>query len=172
MRGHRIALSGSYSGNTDQLFNRLSYSDVLQFSFVGREITLQVKSENLENVRKTLTRLGVSNVSILEWKKHGMSLANSGVGTDEEDIVRVSLIPTAMSEGITALAALVSFSLDEETIMLLQTKVEEILEDSGVTDSLYTLQIMKTVERQEYVKAIEIATLNAIFDAGGIISVE
>lgn len=172
MRGHKVALSGSYSGNTEQLFNGLTHSDILQFSLVGREVTLQVKSENLDAVKKTLKRLGVDNIGILEWRKYGMSLANSGAGSDDKEVIMVSLIPTALGEGITALAALYALPLDDETIMLLQTRVEEILEDSGITDTLYTLQIKKDASKDSYVKAVEIATLNAIFDSGGIVSVE
>jgi len=45
MKGHKIALGGSYTGKTEKLFKSLAKHGVFQFSLVGREVTIQVKSE-------------------------------------------------------------------------------------------------------------------------------
>ena len=98
---HKIALSGSFAGgNSEELLKSLAQNGTLQFSLVGREVTFQVKSENLEEVKKSLKKLGVNNINILEWRKAGITVAGSGRGTDDEEILAISLIPSTLEEGV------------------------------------------------------------------------
>jgi len=170
-KGHKVALSGSYSGNIQKLLNNLQSTGVLQFSSLGREITLQVKSENLEKAMEALRKQGVGNLSVLEWRKYGVTIAGSGAGTDDEELVKVSLIPANLDEGVKSLAAIADFDLSEEFIYEVDDRIKGILEDAGVTDTLYTVQFKKQ-EKGDYLKASEVATLNALFEAGGLINIE
>ncbi|MFH0859579.1 MAG: hypothetical protein V1921_00090 [Candidatus Altiarchaeota archaeon] len=172
MKSHKVALSGSYSGNIEKLFKSLGHEGVLQFSLIGRDITLQVKSEKLDDIKKSLSRLGVDNIGILEWKKYGMSLCNSGMGDDDETMIRVVLIPTALDEGIRCLAFLTPYSMSKEGEKKITARVEDILSKAGITDSLYTIQLKKESTVDKYLNAVETATLNALFESGGVVNIE
>lgn len=170
---HTVALCGSYSGgNTEKLFKSLSRNGILQMSLVGREITLQVRSENLEEIKNSLRKLGVSNLSILEWKKAGVTLSNSGKGTDNDRILNISLIPSALDEGLRPLAFLCEFEINEKILEKIGSKIEDILTDAGITDAIYTVHIRERVEEKGLMDAVTVATLNAIFDAGGVVSID
>lgn len=169
---HTVALSGSYDGNTDKLFRSIPQDGVLQMSLVGREITLHVRSESLEMVKDFLSKAGVSNLSIVEWKKAGVTLSNPGKGIDSNEIIQISLIPTALDEGIRPLALLSEFELNQKILEKIRSRIEETLEDAGITDAIYTIHMRKKVSGEEYVNAAMIATLNAIFEAGGVVSIE
>lgn len=170
---HTIALSGSYSsGNTEKLFKYLSMDGILRMSLIGREITLQVRSENLEEIKDSLKTLGVSNLNILEWKKAGVTLSNSGRGTDNKKTMNISLIPSALDEGLRPLAFLCEFEISEKSLRKIGSKIEELLTDAGITDAIYTVHIRKEVEEKELMESITVATLNAIFDAGGVVSID
>jgi len=54
-------------------------------------------------------------------------------------------------------------------------KIEEILRDAGITDALYTVHIkeFKTDKGKKALpQAVVSATLNALFDAGGVVNIE
>ena len=170
MKGHKIALGGSFSGNPDDLLKSLGHG-VLQFSLVGREITLQVKSESLEEIVKLLEKKGVDNICILEWRKYGTTVAGSGSSTDKDEILNVSLIPSTIGEGLRAMSVSKK-PQDKKMNDELKQEVEEILVEAGVTDVLYVIQIEKQAEKQKLLEAIRDATLNALFTAGGIIGIE
>ena len=173
MTNHLVSLTGSYpTGNTEKLFKHLPHDGILQFSFIGREVTLNVKSEQLEDVKKALKKVGVENLEILEWRKSGVTLSGSGAGGDDEKIMRVSLIPSVNDEGIKNLAVLTEHALSDKIIQDIEDEVKTILEDSKVTDALFTVQVMKKASPVEYGRAAQVATLNALFEAGGIINVE
>lgn len=170
---HTVALCGSYGGgNTERLFKSLSRNGILQMSLVGREITLQVRSENLDEIKNSLKKLGVSNLSILEWKKAGVTLSNSGKGTDNDRILNISLIPSTLDEGLRPLAFLCEFEISEKTLEWIGSKIEDILTDAGVTDAIYTVHIGNQVDKKELMEAVTVATLNAIFNAGGVVSID
>jgi len=170
---HKIALCCSYHGkNIESLFSNLSQRGILRMSLVGREITMQVRSENLEEVKKSLNKLGVSNISIMEWRKVGTTLSNSGKGTDNNSIVKISLIPSQSGDGLTQLAFLCDFDIDNENLLRIKSRIEDILQDAGVTDALYTIHLSKNVEKNELIRAISIATINAIFDCGGVVNID
>ena len=170
---YSVALSGSYHGkNMEDLFKKLSMDGILQMSLIGREITLQVRSENLEEVKERLGRLGISNITVIEWKKAGMTLSDSGYGIDDNKILKVSLIPSVKGEGIRQLAILREFEIDKEIVDDISLKIEEILRDAGVTDALYTVHIVEKADRDAYIVSAAVATLNAIFDSGGIVNID
>lgn len=170
---HIVALSGSYYGNdVENLFKNLSYNGILQMSLVGREITLQIRSENLDEVKNSLNNLGVSNVNILEWRKTGVTLSNPGRGTNNDKTFKVSLIPSALDGKLRSLAFLCEFNVNEEILEKIKSKIEEILADAGITDVIYTVHIKKELTEEEYLNSATIAVLNAIFDSGGVISIE
>ncbi len=169
---HTVALSGSYYGDSETLFKNLHQDGIIHTSLVGREIIFQVRSEKLEEIKRDLGRLGVSNINILEWKKIGMTLSNSGRGSDNNEIIEISLIPTAMGEGFRQLAVLSEFDIDKELLMKIRYHVIGILRDAGITDIIYTIRIGKRASEEEYLDAAAIATLNAIFDSGGVVSVD
>ncbi|MFH1125532.1 MAG: hypothetical protein V1703_00260 [Candidatus Altiarchaeota archaeon] len=170
---HKIALSGSYAGgNTENLFRGLSQDEILQLSLVGREITLQVRSDNLDEVTKALQRHGIDNISIIEWKRSGITVGSSGTGSDMGDIVNISLIPSVLGEGLHPLAFLHEFSAKKTLIDKVEHKVEEILKKAGITDILYIVQLRKKDRDEQYLKAAEAATLKALFEAGGVMTIE
>ncbi len=170
---HSVALSGSYQGkNMEDLFKKLSIDGILQMSLIGREITLQIRSGNLEEVKNYLGKLGISNITVLEWRKAGMTLSDSGCGMDGNKILKVSLIPSVKGEGIRQLALLCEFNINKKILERIGLKIEEILEDAGVTDTLYTVQILEKTDMEGYVTSAAVATLNAIFDSGGIVNIE
>lgn len=170
---HRVALSGSYSGhNIENLFDKLSGKGILQFSLIGRELTLQVKSESLDDMRKNLGKLGVDNVSIVEWRKCGMTLSNSGSGEDMKGLLNISLIPSALGEDLRNLAVLCEVDVGKRVMNGVQSTVKEILREAGVTDVLYTIQFRKKARLGDYLKASELATINALFDSGGVVGIE
>ena len=170
---HKVALSGSYSGgNTEELFRELSRGGILQLSHIGREITLQVRSDSLDDVKKYLNRRGIENINIIEWKKCGITLSGSGAGTDPDEIVNVSIIPSTLGEGLRALAVLCEFDIEDMILDKIESKISEILAAAGVTDAIYTIQIKKQASEKEYMKSAEAATLNALFDSGGLVDIE
>ena len=118
MKGHKVALGGSYSGDSGELFRRLTHDDILQCSQVGREITLQVKSEKVDEIIKALNRLGVQNISILEWRKCGTTLAGSGCSSDKGEILNVSLIPSALGGGLRPLSVTQKTHVDRRLCLL------------------------------------------------------
>lgn len=170
---HKIALSGSYAGgNTEKLFKGLSHDNILQLSLVGREITLQVRGENLDEVRKALQKHGIDNINIIEWKKSGITVGNSGTGEDIGDIVNISVIPSVLGEGLHPLAFLHQFSVKKSSVEKVKHKVEDILEKAGITDVIYIVQLRKKERDEQYLKAVEAATLRALFEAGGLVTIE
>jgi hypothetical protein len=172
MKGNKVALGGSYSGDSGDLFRNLTDDGILQFSLVGREVTLQVKSENLDDVIKSLGKLGVNNINILEWKKCGTTLAGSGCSPDSADILNVSLIPSALGGGLRPLSVTHKVELDRNLYIELIANIEVSLTDAGLTDVLYVLLIEKDATREKYVAAVREATMNALFNAGGIVGIE
>ena len=88
---HTVALSGSYQGDSETLFKRLPQEGIIHTSLVGREIIFQVRSERLEDIKRDLGKLGVCNISILEWRTVGMTLSRSGRGSDIDEVIEVSL---------------------------------------------------------------------------------
>jgi hypothetical protein len=170
---HSIALSGSYSGgDIEKILKCLPKTGVMQMSLVGREITLQVRSGQLEEVKDSLKALGVNNISVLEWRKSGVTLSGSGRGTSRDKSVMVSLIPSALDEGLKALAFMASDEADEKSAEKASAKVEEILQEAGVTDAMYTIQIKKKISDKKLLEDLTIASLEAIFDAGGVADIE
>lgn len=170
---HKIALSGSYAGgSTERLFKELSQDEILQLSLVGREITLQVKSENLEQVRTALQKHGIDNINILEWKKLGITVGSSGTGGDMGEVISVSLIPSTLGDGLKQLAFLHEFSAKKSTTDKVRQKVEEVLKRAGITDVIYIVQLKKKERDEHYLKCAEAATLKALFEAGGVVTIE
>ncbi|HEX55211.1 MAG: hypothetical protein DRO94_00715 [Candidatus Altiarchaeales archaeon] len=170
---HTVALSCSYHGkNVENLFRNLPQRGILQIAFVGREITMQVRSENLDEIKSSLKRLGVSNISIMEWKKIGTTLSNSGKGTDNNNIVKISLIPSHSGDGLVQLAFLSESDVDDNIIFRIKSVIEDILQNAGITDVLYTIHIMKTAEEEELIRAVSLATIKAIFDSGGVVNID
>jgi hypothetical protein len=170
---YSVALSGSYNGrDIEDLFRNLSMDGILQMSLIGREITLQVRSENLEEVRERLGMLDIGNIKFLEWRKVGMTLSESGCGIDDNKILKISLIPSVRGERIRQLALLCEFDVDKKIIEDISLRIEEILEDAGVTDTLYTVHIMEKANKDGYLTAASVAALNAIFDSGGIVNID
>lgn len=168
-----VALSGSYHGkHVEDIFKDLPMDGILHMSLIGREITLQVSSENLEKVKKNLAKLGVNNIAVLEWRKTGITVSEPGLGTDENKTIKVSLIPSVKGEGVKQLAILSDFEVDSETTEKVSEKIEEILENAGVTEALYTVHFLEKASEEEYLTGASVATLNALFDSGGIINLE
>ena len=50
--------------------------------------------------------------------------------------------------------------------------LEKVLQEAGVTDALYAVEIGKDAKTQAYVDAVRQATLNALFNCGGVVSTE
>jgi len=173
---HTIALCGSYHGDLEKLTKTLPESKILEMSLIGREVTLKIRSEDLDEVKKSLKKLGVTNINILEWKKIGATIDNSGRGIDNESILRVSLIPSELGEGVKSLAVIsdVNFEKDygEKIIKKIKDKVSEVLQESGITDAIFIVDILKKVSEEKYINAAITATLNAIFEANGIVLIE
>lgn len=170
---HIVALSGSYYGNDiENLFKNLSHSGILQMSLIGRELTLQMRSEDLDEIKRSLGKLSVGNINILEWRKSGITLSNPGKGMSNDKTFKVSLIPSASGEGIRPLAFLCEFDIDEKILNKIKEKIESILTDAGVTDLIYTIHIKKKTTEEEYLNSATMAVLNAIFDSGGVVGIE
>jgi len=171
-RGHKLSLGGSYPGNPSDMFRAIDHGGILQFVNVGREFTLQIKSEDFEEVAKSLKKLGVDNINILEWKKFGTTIASSGSSPDEEAMVNVSLIPSALGTGLKPMSVSHKVELDKKLYIKMLANIEAILSDAGVTDALYAMQVDKKSEKEEYLEAVRDATLNALFNSGGVVSIE
>jgi len=170
---HKISLSGSYSGhNSDQLFRVLSKEGTLQFTLIGRELQLQVQSGNLDEIKESLKRVGVGNITILEWKKCGVTLNGSGRGDDKEGTIQVSLIPSPLDSGLRSLAFVCDTEVDAEILYRIEKRIGEVLREAGVTDALFTVQVKGEATDEEYLNFAKIATLNALFDAGGVTDVD
>lgn len=170
---HKVALSGSYAGgNNEKLFKGLPHDDILQLSLVGREITLQVRGENLDEVRKTLEKHGIDNISIIEWRKSGITVGNSGNGSDIKETLSISLIPSVLGEGLQMLAFLNQCPVRKNTAEKIERKVQEILKKAGITDVMYIVQLKKRENETNYLSSAEAATLRALFEAGGVVSLE
>lgn len=171
-RGHKVFLGGSYSGNTSDLLNGLVNDSILHFSNVGREFTVQVKSEDLETIIDSLKKLGVDNINILEWKKYGTTIANSGSSQDETQTLNVSLIPSALGSGLRPLSVTQKVELDRKVYIEMLANIEILLVDAGISDALYALQIDKAAEKDKYISAVREATLTALFNTGGVVGIE
>lgn len=173
MKGHKVALTGSYGGgNVEKLFDNIPDKGILQLSLIGREITLQVKSENLDEVKKRLCKLGVGNISTLEWKKYGMTLSGSGSGSDEKELVKVSLIPAAIDEGLRLIATLNTCPVEDRLAEEMKKTVEDVLDSAGITDAIFTIQVNKKASPEKYIEAVKVACLNALFDSSGVVGIE
>jgi len=170
---HNMALCGSYGGgDVQKLLEFFSGTGIMQMSLVGREITLHVNSGNLNDIKNSLTKLGVSNLSIMEWKKTGVTFSGPGRGTDNDKTINVSLIPSTVDEGLKPLAFLCEETMSEKTVEKLSGRVEDILREAGVTNALYTVHINDKAREKDLDEAITTATLNAIFDAGGVVNMD
>ncbi len=170
---YSVALSGSYNGrHIEDLFKDLPMEGILHMSLVGREITMQVKSEKLDAVKKRLSELGISNIAVMEWIKAGMTLSDPGLGFDKNKILKVSLIPTVKGEGIKQLAFISDFEIEKKIREDLSKQIDNILDNAGVTDVLYIVQILAKADSEEYTSSASIATLNALFDSGGIVDLD
>jgi len=166
---HTIALSGSYSGgDIEKVLKSLPKKGVMQMALVGREITLQVRSGSLGAVKESLKALGVSNINVLEWKKSGVTLTGSGRGVSRDKAVLVSLIPSAVDEGYKALSCAVAGGVDEALLAKAGPRIEGVLRDAGVTDAMYTVQVKKKISEEAFFDDLLQATLDAIFEAGGV----
>ena len=171
-KGHKISLGGSYTGNLSDLFLNIAHEGILQFVNVGREFTLQVKSENFDEIVKSLEKQGVENVNILEWKKYGTTIASSGSSPDAGEILNVSLIPSALGSGLRPLSVNQKIEMDRKLYIEMLATIEAVLMDAGISDALYALQIDKEVSRSKYLEAIHESTLNALFNSGGVVGIE
>ncbi len=170
---HMVALSGSYHGSdVENLFKNLSHNGILHMSLIGRELTLQIRSENLDDIKNSLNKLGVSNVNILEWRKSGITLSNPGKGVNNDKTFKVSLIPSVLDSGIRPLAFLCEFDINENTLEDIKSRINDLLADAGITDAIYTVHIKKKDTKEEYLNSATIAVLNAIFDSGGVVGIE
>ncbi len=172
MKGHKIALGGSYTGKTEKLFKSLAKHGVFQFSLVGREVTIQVKSEELEDVIKSLNKLGVDNINILEWRKYGTTVSASGSGSDDNDLISVSLIPSTLGDGLRALSMMSKIDVEDILKDKLSEKVVEELTKAGITDVLYVVQVDGKSSAEGYIEAVKESALNALFNAGGLVGIE
>jgi hypothetical protein len=172
MKCHKVALGGSYSGDSRELFKNVVNDGILQFSLVGREVTMQVQSDDLEDIIKTLKQNGVSNLSILEWRKCGTTLAGSGCSADGESLLNVSLIPSTIGGGLRPLSVTHKSPMERNLYIELLANIEVVLIDAGVSDVLYALQIEKESDKEGYLEAVRDATLNALFNAGGVVGIE
>jgi hypothetical protein len=172
MKGHKVAIGGSYAGDMGDLFKSLPNEGIVQFSLIGREVTLQVHSENLDPVIKSLNKLGVNNLSILEWRKYCTTVAGSGSSPDEANILNVSLLPSALGGGMRPLSVTHKVAVERKVYIEMIANIEAFLIDAGVTDALYALQIEKEASKQEYVDAVRSAVFNALFASGGIVALE
>ncbi|OYT27464.1 MAG: hypothetical protein B6U97_01430 [Candidatus Altiarchaeales archaeon ex4484_96] len=139
---------------------------------MGREVIFRVRSDKLDEIKKHLASIGVENISILEWRESGMTLSGSGAGLDDSGTVEVSLIPTASGEGFRQLAVLSEYEFDDSFLLDVRLRVEMILEDAGLTDVLYTIRIKSDCSPDKILDAASVATLNAVFDASGVVSIE
>ena len=170
---HTVALSGSYQGaDTEKLFKSLPRDGILRMSLIGREITIQTHGDNLDEIKKSLGQLGVDNINVLEWKKAGVTLSNPGRGCDRDEVMIISLIPSALDCGLRPLALLCEFDIGEETLEKIRSKIEDMLSHAGITDVIYTIHIKKETDEKTYLDSTALGTLNAIFDAGGVIGIE
>lgn len=169
---HTIALSGSYHGDLEKLTQNLPQEKIIEMSQIGREFTLKLKSENFHEVKKALQKLGVVNINILEFRKIGATLDNSGKGTDIENILRVSLIPSELGDGIKPLAVISEVKIKSEIIEKIKNKIKEVLLESSVTDALFIVDILKKTTEEKYITAAITATLNAIFESNGVVLIE
>ncbi len=156
----------------EKFVDNLPDRGILQLSMVGREITLQVNSEDLEEVKDKLKKLGVGNLNILEWRKCGMTLQGSGSGSDDKELVKISLIPASIDEGLRPIAFLSRFPLEEGPVEVMRDTIEDVLDSAGVTDAIYTIQVNKKAVSEKYFEAVKVAALNALFECGGVISIE
>ncbi len=154
------------------MFRNLPKEGVIHSSLIGREAVFRVRSDRLDEIKSHLSSIGVENISILEWRESGMTLSGSGLGSDDTGVVEVSLIPTASGEGFRQLAVLSEISFEKSVLMQVKSRVEDVLEDAGLTDVLYTVRIKNGSSSDEILDAASIATLNAVFDASGVISIE
>ena len=59
-----------------------------------------------------------------------------------------------------------------QTILEVDEKIRSILAEAGATDVLYIVQSHKETGGENLISAIESATLEALFDGGGLISIE
>ncbi|OYT55022.1 MAG: hypothetical protein B6U72_00770 [Candidatus Altiarchaeales archaeon ex4484_2] len=169
---HTVALSGSFQGSSEALFRNLPKEGVIHSSLIGREVVFRVRSDRLDEIKSHLSSIGVENISILEWRESGMTLSGSGLGSDDAGVVEVSLIPTASGEGFRQLAVLSELSFERSFLLKVKGRVEDVLEDAGLTDVLYTVRIKSDSQLEEILDAASIATLNAVFDASGVIAID
>ena len=68
MESYKVILSGSYSGEASQLFSLIQGDGVLQLSHIGREVTIQVGADKLEEDRKKALERA-AGLSVEEAKK-------------------------------------------------------------------------------------------------------
>jgi hypothetical protein len=91
---------------------------------------------------------------------------------DDAKTMKVSIIPSVKGEGVKQLAFLSEFDVDNKTIEAISKKIEEILDNAGVTEALYTIHVMEKPANGDYIAPASVATLNALFDSGGIVNLE
>jgi hypothetical protein len=168
VKGNKIALAGSFSGDTGKLFRSLPLDDIFHLSLVGRELSLQVRGEKLEEVMKALRKLGVSNLNVQEWKRYGVTVAGSGSAADDDKLLSVSVMPATLGTGMRPLSVPQSVQIDRKLYVELIVNLEVALGDAQVTDAIYILKVEKQASREKYVDAVKAAALAALFDAGGI----
>lgn len=142
----------------------------------SRELVVEASIDKLEDVKDALKRLKVTDIRVRETRLVETTVTQSGTGKDPDDIVKVYLAPAARVVGQKILKVLIEGKArgpekEEELANIYGKFVRYVLQKAGVTDVVYSVEVLKKKSHEDMEKALELATINAIMAANGIIQI-
>lgn len=171
---------------TGSIYDQIRSEDVLKkiveagacnAAVASREIVIEVPFDRLEEIKDMLRRFKVTDIKVRETKLVETTVTQAGIGKDPDDTVRVSLAPAARVVG----QRLMKVTLDgrikssgdtkEELAQIYSRFVRYVLQKAGVSDVIYSIEVLKKKSEEEMERALELATISAILNANGIIQI-
>jgi hypothetical protein len=140
--------------------------------FENNYIIIQCSQKEINNIKDLLKTFKIESF-IIQQKIFDTTLIENGIGTDPENSVEVTLLPTTKLSKLKLLEIIFTKELQEtknpdteQFITLYPPIVRNILKNAGVTDAIFTIKFIDL--ETDLDQAVKIATINAITNSKGI----
>ena len=164
-------INNTYS--TESILKKAVENGALKASIISREIAIELPEERVEDMKRLLEKMKISEVKIREHSRIETTICRSSSGEDPKKIVRVTISPGTRLTGIKPLSIIIMQDIKEklgERSATLNKEcsaiVRETIARANITDALFSVRIRKHAE--DYTTPLKLATINAIEEADGI----
>lgn len=161
---------------SENILRKAMEAGAFNAAIMSREIALEVSASRLKKVRDTLHSMKVSDIKLREESAIESTVSHSGHGHDAKKFLKVSLAPGTRVTGLKFVSFMFSDKFRRESITdpaILISNLKRVISDTlkkiGITDALICVEFKQVVENVD--SAVEIATVNALIDADGIVQV-